>query len=145
MLHDGLGAWRGLLLWYVLLSFSAQNEFELIFYLDTSCSQLIIDGKIGLKNDSQISHFSKNSIVFEDGSETQADVVICATGYGDVRELVRQLAGSEVSEKVNRIWGLNKEGELNSVWRWCGVPRMYFMMGPLALCRFHSNHLALRK
>ena len=71
--------------------------------------------------------------------------MICATGYGDVRELVRKLAGPEISEKVDRIWGLNEEGELNSVWRWCGVPRMYFMMGTLALSRFHSKHLALRE
>ena len=56
--------------------------------LDIGCSQLIIDGKVKLKNDSQISHFSKNSIVFEDGSELPADVVICATGYGDTKGLV---------------------------------------------------------
>ena len=50
---------------------------------DVGASQLIIDGKIKLKNDSQISRFSKNSIVFEDGSELPADVVIFATGYND--------------------------------------------------------------
>ena len=52
-----------------------------IFSLDVGASQLIVDGKIKLKNDSQISHFSKNSIVFENGSEIPADVVIFATGY----------------------------------------------------------------
>ena len=71
--------------------------------------------------------------------------MICATGYGDVKELVGSLAGPDVAKDLNRVWGLNNEGELNSVWRWCGVPRMYFMMGNLALCRFHSKHLALRK
>ena len=49
--------------------------------LDVGASKLIIEGKIKLKNDSQISHFSKNSIVFENGSEIPADVVIFATGY----------------------------------------------------------------
>ena len=53
----------------------------MLTYTDVGASQLIIDGKIKLKNDSQISRFSKNSIVFEDGSELPADVVIFATGY----------------------------------------------------------------
>ena len=48
---------------------------------DVGASQLIIDGKIGLKNDSQISHFVKDGIVFENGSKLPADVVIFATGY----------------------------------------------------------------
>ena len=113
--------------------------------LDIGCSQLIVDGKVKLKNDSQISHFSKNSIVFEDGSELPADVVICATGYGDTKGLVEQIAGPEVAKNVNPVWGLNKEGEINAVWRWSGVPRLYFMMGTLAQCRFYSKHLALRE
>lgn len=50
-------------------------------YLDVGASQLVIDGKIKLKNDSQIARFDKKSIVFEDGSELPADVVIFATGY----------------------------------------------------------------
>lgn len=48
---------------------------------DVGASQLIADGKIGLKNDSQISHFVKDGIVFENGSKLPADVVIFATGY----------------------------------------------------------------
>ncbi|KAI5122701.1 hypothetical protein M0805_009754 [Coniferiporia weirii] len=113
------------------------------YYLDVGASQLIVDGKIGLKNDSKISHFAKKTIVFEDGSEVPADVVIFATGYGDPKILVAQLVGQDVADKVIRPWGLNEEGELNSAWRWCGVPGLYFMAGNLAMCRFHSKHLAL--
>ena len=47
---------------------------------DVGASQLIADGEIKLKNDSQISHFEEDSIVFEDGSRLPADVVIFATG-----------------------------------------------------------------
>ena len=96
-------------------------------------------------NDSLISHFTKNSIVFEDGSELPADIVICATGFGDVRDLVKQLVGPDVVKDISPVWGVNAEGELNGVWRWCGVPRLYFMMGNLGLSRFHSKHLALRE
>lgn len=48
--------------------------------IDVGACQLIIDGKIKLKNDSQIAHFTKNGLKFEDGSEIEADVVLCATG-----------------------------------------------------------------
>lgn len=50
------------------------------YYLDVGASQLIIDGKIKLKNDSIISHFTETSVVFENGSELPADVIIFATG-----------------------------------------------------------------
>ena len=48
---------------------------------DVGASQLIIDGKIKLKNDSQISRFTKNGLEFANGSTLDADVVIFATGY----------------------------------------------------------------
>ena len=47
---------------------------------DTGASKLIGEGKIKLKNDSQISHFTERAIVFENGSELEADVVVFATG-----------------------------------------------------------------
>lgn len=41
---------------------------------------MIIDGKIKLKNDSQIEKFTKTGIKFENGTELPADVVVFATG-----------------------------------------------------------------
>lgn len=92
-----------------------------------------------------MSHFTSDGLVFEDGSELSADVVIFATGYGDMKELAEHLAGPDVAKDLTPVWGLNKEGELNGNWRYCGVPGLYPMMGNLALCRFHSKHLALRE
>ena len=48
---------------------------------DVGASQLIIDGKIKLKNDSQISRFTKNGLEFTNGSTLDADTVVFATGY----------------------------------------------------------------
>jgi hypothetical protein len=42
---------------------------------------MIIDGKIKLKNDSQIKAFTEDSLLFENGSELPADVVVFGTGY----------------------------------------------------------------
>lgn len=48
--------------------------------IDTGASQLIIDGKIKLKNDSLFQSFTPTGLKFEDGSEIPADVVVYATG-----------------------------------------------------------------
>jgi len=47
---------------------------------DVGASQLIIDGKIKLKNDAQIARFAQTGLEFEDGSTLDADVVVLATG-----------------------------------------------------------------
>lgn len=47
---------------------------------DVGASQLIIDGKIKLKNDAQITRFTQTGLEFEDGSTLDADVVVFATG-----------------------------------------------------------------
>lgn len=96
---------------------------------DVGASQLIVDGKIGLKNDSHISHFTEKEIVFENGSTLPADVVIFATGYGDAKKLVGELAGEDLAKQYGGVWGFNAEGEVNGAWRWTEVPGLYHMLG----------------
>jgi filamentous hemagglutinin family protein len=48
--------------------------------IDVGASQLIIDGKIKLKNDAQITRFRQNGLEFTDGSTLDVDVVVFATG-----------------------------------------------------------------
>ena len=47
---------------------------------DRGACQQIIDGKIKIKNDSQIERFTKTGLKFDNGSELEADVVMYATG-----------------------------------------------------------------
>ncbi|KAJ7023508.1 hypothetical protein C8F04DRAFT_180560 [Mycena alexandri] len=114
------------------------------YYIDVGASQMIIDGKIQLKNDSQIAEFTKTGLRFENGSELPVDVVVFATGLGDARNGVRKICGDTVGDKCKAIWGLNAEGEINGAWRDLGVPGLWYMMGNLALGRFHSKHVALQ-
>ncbi|KAG1751337.1 uncharacterized protein EDB91DRAFT_1243608 [Suillus paluster] len=122
------------------------------YYLDVGASQMIIDGKIKLKSDGPISRFTQTGLLFEDGSTLDADVVVFATGYADARTAYRALLPESLYNKLYPIWGLDKEGELNSVWREVGgrgkegeaLNGIWSMMGNLALCRFHSKHLALQ-
>jgi hypothetical protein len=90
-LNDGIhGTGFGLLAWskaggYYLgtpLSFAFIYSYCLhcVPCTDTGGSQLIADGKIKLKSGPQIERFTEHAILFDDGSELQADVVVFATG-----------------------------------------------------------------
>lgn len=49
--------------------------------------------------------------------------------YHGALDTVRELAGDAIVEAVQPLWGLNEEGEINSLWRYSGVSGLYFMMG----------------
>lgn len=115
------------------------------YYLDVGASQLIIDGKIKLKNDSVIKRYTPTGLEFEDGSTLDADVIMFATGFASPVVSLAKIFGEEIASRVKPVWNLNSEGELRTAWRDSGVPNFWFMMGNLAWCRFHSKHLALRK
>ncbi|KAF8736700.1 hypothetical protein AX14_014110 [Amanita brunnescens Koide BX004] len=116
------------------------------YYIENGSSQLIIDGKIKLKNDSQIKSFTENGLLFENGSELLADVVVFCTGFSDSRDGVRKICGDEVSDKCSPIGGLNAEGEVRGAWREIasGYPNLWYMMGTLSLSRHYSKFLALQ-
>ncbi|KAJ7930009.1 hypothetical protein B0H13DRAFT_2228389 [Mycena leptocephala] len=114
------------------------------YYLDVGTSQMIVDGKIKLKNDSLIERFTPTGLRFENGSELPADVVLFATGVGDVRDNIRKVCGDALTTKCSPIWGLDSDGELNGCYRFLGIPGLWYMMGNLAYCRFHSKHVALQ-
>ncbi|KAF5392901.1 hypothetical protein D9757_000853 [Collybiopsis confluens] len=114
------------------------------YYLDVGASQMIIDGKIKLKNDSLLQKFTETGLKFEDGSEVPADVVVYATGYGDARGIIRKICGEEVASKCSQVWGMNAEGELQGTFKDMRVPGLWYCLGNLSLDRFHSKHLALQ-
>ncbi|CAL1697215.1 unnamed protein product [Somion occarium] len=114
------------------------------YYLDVGACQMIIDGKIKLKNDSELEGFTKTGLKFKDGSTLDADVVLYATGFGDFRDPIRKLVPGDVGRKLPVIWGLNDEGEIRATWRELGTPGLWYMMGNLAWSRFFSKHVALQ-
>ncbi|EIW65342.1 FAD/NAD-P-binding domain-containing protein [Trametes versicolor FP-101664 SS1] len=114
------------------------------YYLDVGASQMVIDGKIKLKNDSKIKQFTKTGFEFEDGSKLDADVIVFATGFAGPQPIISSICGDDVVKRLKPIWGLTPEGEFQTVWRDTGVPNFWIMMGNLAWCRFHSKHLALQ-
>jgi len=125
---------------------------------DVGASQMIIDGKIKLKNDAQISRFTEKGLAFEDGSTLDADTVVFATGWvklihvhhfiyfsmvtltdlcftthmrslGEARDPMRKILGPEAGARLKTIWGLDAEGEIQGAWRDIGLPRLWCMIG----------------
>lgn len=113
------------------------------YYLDVGCSQLIIDGKITVKQGQEITRIHENAMEFADGTLIQADEIVFATGYLNMRTQCRKIFGDEVADKVKDVWGFDEEGEVRTIWRKSGHRGFWFMGGNLALCRWWSKRLAL--
>ncbi|KAL6241398.1 hypothetical protein RBB50_011662 [Rhinocladiella similis] len=114
------------------------------YYIDVGGSQLIIDGKIKIKQGQEIEEVLPRGLRFADGSELEADEIIFATGYSNMRTQAREIFGDELADRVGDIWGYDAEGEMRTIWRKSGHPGFWFMGGNLALCRYYSKVLALQ-
>lgn len=51
--------------------------------------------------------------------------------FGDPRSIVSTVCGEEVFNKLGPVWGIDDEGELNSVWRQSGQEGLWFAIGEL--------------
>ncbi|KAL8940157.1 MAG: hypothetical protein Q9216_002975 [Gyalolechia sp. 2 TL-2023] len=114
------------------------------YYIDTGASQLIADRKIKVIHGQGVKAVQAHGLLLEDGSEVEADEIVFATGYQNMRESARKIFGREVAERVGDVWGFDEEGETRGMWRRSGHPGFWFFGGGLGLCRFYSRLLALQ-
>jgi len=132
------------------------------YYIDVGASQLIIDGKIKIKQGQEIAEILPNGLKFADGSELPADEIVFATGYKNMRTQARSIFGAELADQVQDVWGFDEEGEIRTIvsfpqdnqmkrllsssiqWRKTGHPGFWFFGGNLALCRYWSRMIALQ-
>ncbi|PVH75490.1 dimethylaniline monooxygenase (N-oxide forming) [Cadophora sp. DSE1049] len=114
------------------------------YYIDVGASQLIIDGKIKIKQGQEIAEVLPNGLKFADGCELAADEIIFATGYKNMRTQARSIFGDELADQVKDVWGFDEEGEVRTMWRKTGHPGFWFFGGNLALCRYWSRMIALQ-
>jgi cation diffusion facilitator CzcD-associated flavoprotein CzcO len=114
------------------------------YYFDAGCSQMIVDGSVGLIQYDDIERFCAEGVRLKDGSVQQADLIVLATGYLGQKEAVRRIAGDTITDRIGPVWGFDKEGELAGMWRPTGQPGLWFLGGGLAQCRIFSKVLALQ-
>lgn len=114
------------------------------YYIDVGASRLIAEGKIKLAQGSGLAEFTPDGIRLADGRTLEADLVVLATGYRNMRETARRLFGDAVADRLPLVLGVGEDGELGGLYRRTGHPAFWYMGGPLAWVRIYSKHLALQ-
>jgi cation diffusion facilitator CzcD-associated flavoprotein CzcO len=114
------------------------------YYFNVGCSDLVVSGAIKLKQFSDIGSFVAQGAQLKNGETVPADLIVLATGYRPQEELVRNLFGDAVADRVGPIWGFGDEQELRNMYTCTGQPGLYFIAGSLAQCRINSKYLALQ-
>ncbi|KAI1748455.1 hypothetical protein F4782DRAFT_542853 [Xylaria castorea] len=114
------------------------------YYIDVGTSQLIIDGKVKVKHGQGVDEILPSGLRLDDGTELQADEIICATGYQNMRTMTEMIFGPDVASKVANVWGFDEEGETRIMWRRSHHPGLWLHGGNLAQCRYYSRIVALQ-
>ena len=122
------------------------------YYIDIGASELIAKGAIRLVR-GQVDHLTEHSVVLEDGTELEADLVVYATGYNSMNGWAARLISQDVADKVGKCWGLGSDttkdpgpwqGELRNMWKPTQQDNLWFHGGNLHQSRHYSRYLAMQ-
>ncbi len=115
------------------------------YYFNVGCSDLIVDGRIGLLQYADIERFVAEGALLRDGRVVPAELLVLATGYKNQQEVVRACLGNAVADRIGPVWGFDGGGgELRNMWRPTAQEGLWFTAGSLAQCRIYSKYLALQ-
>ena len=115
------------------------------YYFNVGCSDLIIDGKVGVIQYDDIETFVADGAKLKNGEIVAADSVILATGFKGQEAQVERLLGADVAKRVGPVWGFGDDSqELRNMWVRTGQPGLWFIAGSFAQCRIFSKYLALQ-
>ncbi|ATY66649.1 flavin-binding monooxygenase [Cordyceps militaris] len=112
-------------------------------YIDVGALQLIIDGHIKVKQGA-VAQIRPHSMLLDNGTELPADEIVFATGFSSMLATTEKLMGNDFVRQLGEVWGVDKEGEMRSIWRQSGHRGYWFAGGNFALCRYYSRLLALQ-
>ena len=122
------------------------------YYIDVGAADLVANGDVKLVK-GQVDHLTSDSVVLEDGTSLEADLVVYATGYGSMNGWVADLISPEAADAVGKVWGLGSdtpkdpgpwEGEERNMWKPTQLPALWFHGGNLHQSRHYSLYLALQ-
>ena len=114
------------------------------YYFNVGCSDLIVEGEIGLVQFSDIAGFVAEGASMRSGDTLAADLIVLATGYQGQEHQVRELFGDDVADRVGPIWGFGDDQELRNMFMRTGQPGLWFIAGSFAQCRIYSKYLGLQ-
>jgi cation diffusion facilitator CzcD-associated flavoprotein CzcO len=114
------------------------------YYFNVGCSDLIVNGEIGLAQFADIATFEAAGARMRTGERLAADLIVLATGYKGQEHLVGKLFGDDVAGRVGPIWGFGDGQELRNMFTRTAQPGLWFIAGSFAQCRIYSKYLALQ-
>jgi putative flavoprotein involved in K+ transport len=114
------------------------------YYFNVGCSDLIVEGKVGLIQHADIDTFVVDGARMKSGEVIPADLVVLATGYKGQDVLVGSLFGEDVAQRVGPIWNFGEDQELRNMFRRTAQPGLWFIAGSFAQCRIYSKALGLQ-
>lgn len=114
------------------------------YYFNVGGSELIADGEVGLLQYHDIEAFEASGVRMRDGRLVPGELVVLATGYKGLEQIVHTLFGDEVAQRVGTIWGFDDAQELRNMWVRTAQPGLWFTGGAFSQCRIYSKYLALQ-
>jgi hypothetical protein len=129
-------------------------------YVDIGGTELLAQGRAGVKAGVEPITFTETGLRFSDGSAADADAVIWCTGFADrdVRDTAVEILGGnesvgdenildprDIAARLDATWGVDSEGEIRGMWK--RHPRLenYWVMGGFTQQhRWYSRVLALQ-
>ena len=123
------------------------------YYIDVGASELIARGDIKLEAGAEVARLTRDAVVLSNGRSLPADLVVWATGYGSMNEVVAEVISPDVAARVGPCWGLGSdttkdpgpwEGELRNMWKPTRQEGLWFHGGNLHQSRHYSLYLALQ-
>ena len=121
------------------------NERQGGHYVDVGASAKIAKGLIKMKSDAAPVSYTPDGLLFSDGTEVKADVIVYATGFaGNLRQAVADTLGHDIAEQVEDFWGMNPEGETLGAFKPTGHPRLWYIGGGCGHSRYFSRFVALQ-
>jgi cation diffusion facilitator CzcD-associated flavoprotein CzcO len=112
------------------------------YQINIGASELVADGRVKLKSGVELAEVKDHSVVFTDGSEIDADLILFATGYEQLWDHIRPALGGAAGD-ITKVYGRADDGEYANVWRRSAQPGLWFGTGFVGMARFHSKFMTL--
>ena len=114
------------------------------YYLNVGCSDLIVNGEIGLLQYEDIERFVPGGALLKNGRVEKADLVVTATGYQSPHAVVQELLGDEIADKLGPVWGMDEGGEMCNMYKPTPQKGLWFAGGGFAQGRIWTHYMALQ-
>jgi putative flavoprotein involved in K+ transport len=114
------------------------------YYLNVGCSDLLVNGEIGLLQYEDLDRFVPDGALMKDGRVEKADLVVAATGYQAPSDVIRNLLGEEIAHRIGPVWGMDEGGEMCNMYKPTPQKGLWFIGGGFAQSRVWSHYVALQ-